>query len=447
VSTTSDATPQRPTSNDDREGWKAYWAAQRTPWRTEPEVDEERQRYLAERRAVQPDIERGLYPFKGIEPKLTRADVEWLLATHESDGVQGPIDPDDQRQGKRLGVDLRGASLEHADLRGLPLARVIGSTALNAWRLTTEEQRNGAIMRLSGANLQGADLRGAILRTADLSLAALRDADLRGADLHRAWMYRAFLPDANLAGANLHWAHLEGAWLPRVNLGGVNLKGAYFDTASDLANATLGDHLQGYAAVADVRWDGLNLSTIQWSKVPTLGDEVAASRRQTADGMRKAAQDRLSEQEAAVRAYRQLAIALRNQGLNEPADRFAYRAQMLQRRTLRRQRHYLRALGSWLLDLICGYGYRPLRSFLTYAVVVLGFAVAYFVVAAQVGVSMPPLAAVIFSVTSFHGRGFAPGEHVPLTNPLTVLAAGEAIIGLLIEITFIATFTQRFFAR
>jgi hypothetical protein len=27
------------------------------------------------------------------------------------------------------------------------------------------------------------------------------------------------------------------------------------------------------------------------------------------------------------------------------------------------------------------------------------------------------------------------------------LAAGEAIIGLLIEITFIATFTQRFFAR
>jgi hypothetical protein len=27
------------------------------------------------------------------------------------------------------------------------------------------------------------------------------------------------------------------------------------------------------------------------------------------------------------------------------------------------------------------------------------------------------------------------------------VAAGEAIIGLLIEITFIATFTQRFFAR
>jgi hypothetical protein len=32
-------------------------------------------------------------------------------------------------------------------------------------------------------------------------------------------------------------------------------------------------------------------------------------------------------------------------------------------------------------------------------------------------------------------------------DTLARLAAGEAIIGLLIEITFIATFTQRFFAR
>ena len=46
-----------------------------------------------------------------------------------------------------------------------------------------------------------------------------------------------------------------------------------------------------------------------------------------------------------------------------------------------------------------------------------------------------------------HGSGFVPGENVLLITPVTVIAAGEAIIGLLIEITFIATFTQRFFAR
>ncbi len=35
--------PQRPTSDDNREGWKAYWEAQGMPWRTEPEIDAERQ--------------------------------------------------------------------------------------------------------------------------------------------------------------------------------------------------------------------------------------------------------------------------------------------------------------------------------------------------------------------------------------------------------------------
>jgi hypothetical protein len=63
------------------------------------------------------------------------------------------------------------------------------------------------------------------------------------------------------------------------------------------------------------------------------------------------------------------------------------------------------------------------------------------------GVHFEPLGALIFSVTSFHGRGFSPGEAVSLTNTVTVLAAGEALISLLIEITFTATFTQRFFAR
>src|SRR5260370_34763989 len=38
----------------------------------------------------------------------------------------------------------------------------------------------------------------------------------------------------------------------------------------------------------------------------------------------------------AVRANRQLAAVLRAQGVNEAADRFAYRAQVLQRRVLRR---------------------------------------------------------------------------------------------------------------
>jgi hypothetical protein len=43
-----------------------------------------------------------------------------------------------------------------------------------------------------------------------------------------------------------------------------------------------------------------------------------------------------------------------------------------------------------------------------------------------------------------HGRGFFPGG-LSLDDPVTVLAALEAVIGLLIQISFIATFTQRYF--
>ncbi len=51
-------------SNDDREAWKAYWERQGQSWRTEPEIDTERQNYLEERRQITPDIKEGIYPFK-----------------------------------------------------------------------------------------------------------------------------------------------------------------------------------------------------------------------------------------------------------------------------------------------------------------------------------------------------------------------------------------------
>src|SRR5437588_8116588 len=95
---------QRPT-NDDKEAWVGYWKAQDQSWRTEPEIDEERQRYLAERQSITPNIEKGIYPFKDI--KLSRADVEWLLATHENG--HGPVDWSDEKDlHERRGLDLRG---------------------------------------------------------------------------------------------------------------------------------------------------------------------------------------------------------------------------------------------------------------------------------------------------------------------------------------------------
>jgi len=172
------------------------------------------------------------------------------------------------------------------------------------------------------------------------------------------------------------------------------------------------------------------------------------------DGKKKRRQTRVNEYETAVRANRQLAIALRNQGLNEQADRFAYRAQVLQRQVFWRQRRLGQAAGSLLLDLLAGFGYRPGRAILLYLAVILWFA-NFYVWASQglITFGLPPshvqplawYEALILSVSSFHGRGFQPFQN--LNDPVAALAGMQAVLGLVIEVSFIATFTQRFFAR
>lgn len=79
--------PSLPASNT-HDGWHEYWRQMGQSWRIEPEIDTKRQDYLAQRQAIIPDIKRGMYPFKDI--KLSRADIEWLLAMHENG--RGPVE-------------------------------------------------------------------------------------------------------------------------------------------------------------------------------------------------------------------------------------------------------------------------------------------------------------------------------------------------------------------
>src|SRR6266446_9358138 len=132
---------QRP-ANDDKEAWKAYWKEQGQPWRTEPEIDTERQKYLAERRAIVPDIERGMYPFKGV--RLSRADVEWLLAMEEQRGAElSPRDGKGGNQHKSFGLDLRGVDLSQVNLSDLPLMRLHAGLSLEEGRHATVKQGSG----------------------------------------------------------------------------------------------------------------------------------------------------------------------------------------------------------------------------------------------------------------------------------------------------------------
>jgi uncharacterized protein YjbI with pentapeptide repeats len=506
------------------DAWPAYWAARGSSWRTQPEIDEQRQAYLSTQRAITPNSKKSVYPFKDV--RLTRADVEWLLATHESGGMRGPVDWADERHAQREGLDLRGANLSGADLAGLPLARLRGGLTEDEWRNAQARQVEAAALHLEGADVSGAHVEGAILEGAHLEEARLRDAyldranlrfaHLEGASLANASLQRAALLGAaldgvilngahlefaelgnvSLAGAELFGAHLEGArlsnaqmagkrmpqnalervrhWRPDFpeTLPGANIGGMFCDSATVLDDAMLGDPIYGSVSVADLRWGGVNLAVVDWTPVKQLGDEREARQAMSdgaSGGQRKDQETRLSEFRTALRANRQMAVELRDQGLNEEADRFAYRAQVLHRDVLliqalwrtepgltvktgarvtpwQRVRTLSAYIFSYFLDILAGYGYRPGRSFVAYVLSLLVFAVLYYVVGQDVHTPLTVVDALSLSINSFHGRGFLPSTVAP-GDPVTVLTAVEAIVGLVIEISFIATFTQRFFGR
>lgn len=499
----------------------------------------ERQKQLTNCLATVPDIEHGIYPFKGI--KLSRADMEWLLATYGTG--RGPQSRDDEHQ-DRWGLDLRGADLRYTDLHALPLARLRGSLTSQEWDEATAEQRAAAVILLTGADLsearleeaeligtslekaslheahlekaslkcahleraflartrlQEADLSEAHLERADLSEVYLQNAILRGSHLEHAYLSSAhleeadlscarldkgYLSEAHLEEADLSEAHLEesylsGAYLQMANLSGAHLEGAYLNEAhlketllykahlertflykAHLEGARLSQvrieesHLKRALesgeqhvgpSVADAQWGHVNLAVVQWSQIDMLGDEDEA-RQATHAGKKKSSATRLAEYEAAVRANRQLAVALRSQGLDEEAARFAYRAQLLQRMVLWRQGKFGLYLLSGSLDLLAGYGYRPGRSLISYLVVILVFTGLYLLGAHGSTIHLSWDEALVLSVSSFHGRGFF-SPNMALGDVFARLAALEAVLGLLIEISFIATFTQRFFGR
>src|SRR5258708_4504611 len=474
--------PPRP-SVDDHEAWSTYWTTQRQPWRTEPEIDKERQKYMDERRAIRPDIKQGIYPFKGI--KLNRADIEWLLAIHESGGVCGPVDWTDESQRQREGLDLRGADLREAALEHLPLTGLIGSLEWLAWMDNKNTQRQLIIVEAS-VNMEGANLFQAHLENALLCGAHLARTNFTEASLERAEFYRAHLEGANfskahaprvhfssafmeealfresnmqeamflstflkradfseaylekasfneaimemanlykthlegaefgaefeeemtdgthLEGAFFYKAHLEGASLRKAYLGGkevdsndvervrkwlmqyseellpqnmqkvqpASLQEAFFDAETNLEKIRFGDEVHGFAELADVRWGDVNLGVVDWKSVKVLGDEHRAMQSIVLQGKKKDKATRIDEYHVAVRANRQLSVALRNQGLNEDAARFSYHAQLMQRKVLWYEDKFLSYLFSLSLDLLAGYGYKPWRSFLSYLLLI-----------------------------------------------------------------------------
>ncbi len=140
----------------------------------------------------------------------------------------------------------------------------------------------------------------------------------------------------------------------------------------------------------------MNVAVVNWSTISSLGDENKAK------GIYNP-----YIYEPAARAYRQLSVVLRNQGLNEDAARFSYRAQLMQRKIFSYQGKFIKWLGSLFLDLLSGYGYKVGRCFIAYALVIGIFALIYHILIYHILGTHPAWnETIVISMTAFHGCGF-----------------------------------------
>jgi hypothetical protein len=254
----------------------------------------------------------------------------------------------------------------------------------------------------------------------------------------RVNLSRADLGGTNLSGTHLRAASLYGTRLRRANLSGVNLRAARMDAATVLVEITLDTKTW----LGDVVWDGAQLTRVDWTQAPQLGDEQAIATAKTRE-------ERLTAIRDAARAYGQLATVLRDQGMNDEADGYAERAQVLRRRLFWQQRQ----VGRWafwvLLDAMAGYGYRLSRILIAYALIVGVFAAAFLVagvVSGQAALTVPQaLDALQVSLNAIHGRVFF--AQYNLDTVQSWLATAESIVGIVVEGVFVAMLVQRFFAR
>ena len=420
---------------------------------------------------------------------LTGADVFWLAVLMVGAGdiaiwEKKFVDPLEKSFFDLRDLHLEKANLEGAQLHGTYLRRAQLQEAKLGGAQLQEADLEGA--QLEGANLFKAQLKGANLERANFKGANLGWAQLEGANLRKAQLKETYLRGARLEGADLQeaqleeadlqGAQLEGANLRAARMSGVDLREAFLDAKTQLATAFLTSTIQ----VADVVWNGVPLTRLEWVLVPRLGDEVVARQNWTRLPLTHRSRPKTTTEwrdgyQAAARAYRQLAIALREQGISDGADRFTYRALIMQRKALwwliRTLIHQslstsglvlplrlrlwailgiIQFIGVYLFSLflavLTGYGFRMSRILVAYGLLILTFGGAYWGLDRHAHDPLNFGQALIVSITAFHGRVFSYNPFT-LSDPQIVVTAIEAICGLVIEGLFVAMLVQRFFNR
>lgn len=262
--------------------------------------------------------------------------------------------------------------------------------------------------KLANSNLEGVKL----VNYGSKSGYKLLDADLYHANFRSAHCFMldfsgSSLMKADFSNANMHCANLENC----------NLLGTKFD--------------------------GAKLENINW------GEKVIQER--MADKC-ESLDERLDLYEQAEEIYRNLRKIFENEGLFETAG-FFFEREMISRR-MQMPRWSVRRVLSKLVDIVCGYGERPLRIIIFSNMVILLFSCLYFLAGLsfsgeQLGFdaqlpllenTMAFLNSIYFSVVTFTTLGYGDIAPQGLSRLFTAI---EALMGSFTMALFVVVFVKK----
>ena len=333
-------------------------------------------------------------------------EAPWWDAAHEGVHLAGCTLASASLRGANLSrANLTGADLSRASCRGIVLHRarleqarlhdadLVGSTLSEVD--AGEADFSGSLLEdaiLTDARLRFANFSDAVMDGADLSDADLWGAKLERVEAERARFCRARLDEANCSGADLAAADLTGATLRRANLSGARLRGAVLRDAvldgADLSGADLGGAMMPHIVLASCNLHHIRIAGAWLDRTRLRAHQLGGMTGEEAAG----------EFEAAREGYIVLEQNFRTLGSGDDASwAFRRRRRMGKRLHLQNARAALAARTpgaalrpglQWMADVsaewICDYGESLNRVLRTFFVVLLAFAVAYWMIGALV---------------------------------------------------------------
>lgn len=371
--------------------------------------------------------------------------VKKLLDKHKDDK-----DLTSEQDYIKPGWDWLGADLTGWNLEGLKLSTYDEKANFKNVFMVAANLK-GVIFE--GANLERATLGSSILENADFNNANLEGADFEGSDLKKSLFYRANLKKADFRGADLKDTNFMDSNLYKAILGGTNLQNAIL-TKCNLQEAYLGG-----ANLENVDLHGSNLRDADFSEDTKLHNvnlfkcKIENSNLKFAFNQidDKVIQERNSEKNyfEAKEVYRTLKNYFRQESIYDISGKYYYKEKLMEAKCNWKDKKYFKWISNMFLNLVAGYGERPLRVLIWWVGIILGYSFIYYFyngiyirMANNINSYNPKfLEALYFSIVTFTTLGF--GDFAPKPGFFQLFASFEALLGAIFMAMFIFVFARK----